>query len=333
MPAVATAPNTLVQNKKHDRSRLKAALSGGLSNCSTLIFQPLENVKIRLQVNDGMSNHHLPAYRGFVDATKSMWKNEGIIAFYRGSLINIFANSVSNFLFFGFYADGKERYNYDRENSSFWLTTFISMRASMMTVWFVNPLWWVKTRVILSWNEKEHTKRGYKLVQDTVSSMARNEGISSFYRGMMASLFLSLYSVVQMTCYEQLSKFFGITEKSASGSILADNKTFFVGGTSRWIASLTFYPVNVIKHRLQKQRFSSNDAEKYKKSHRIDMSRTTEKEVFYTTYRGAIKSIIKNEGLRGFYKGWVPNLIRIFLDSGVFFTIYETINRTFDRIK
>lgn len=87
--------------------------------------------------------------------------------------------------------------------------------------------------MILSWNEKEHTKRGYKLVQDTVSSMARNEGISSFYRGMMASLFLSLYSVVQMTCYEQLSKFFGITEKSASGSILADNKTFFVGGTSR----------------------------------------------------------------------------------------------------
>lgn len=39
--------------------------------------------------------------------------------------------------------------------------------------------------------------------------------------------------------------------------------------------------------------------------------------------RDAIMKIYKNEGVKGFYKGLTPNLIKIFPASGLFFVAYE----------
>ena len=47
------------------------------------------------------------------------------------------------------------------------------------------------------------------------------------------------------------------------------------------------------------------------------------KEVFYVTFKDSAKSIWYNEGIKGFYKGCLPNLLRVFPHSGVFFLFYE----------
>ena len=64
---------------KNDIARWKTSVAGMVANFSNLIFQPLENVKIRLQANDGMKNHHLPRYTGFLDTGRTMWKTEGLV--------------------------------------------------------------------------------------------------------------------------------------------------------------------------------------------------------------------------------------------------------------
>lgn len=117
--------------ENNNRRSWKTAVAGMVGNLSILIFQPLENVKVRMQANDGMRNHHLPKYGNFRDTFKSMWKNEGYIAFYRGTIVNIAANMVSGGMFFYLFADGKKRYNYSRETSSMLLTTWISLRAGL----------------------------------------------------------------------------------------------------------------------------------------------------------------------------------------------------------
>jgi len=46
------------------------------------------------------------------------------------------------------------------------------------------------------------------------------------------------------------------------------------------------------------------------------------------TYEGVIdcaQKILKNEGVRGFYKGLTPNMVRIFPSSGLFFLVYESV--------
>jgi len=75
-----------------EKSGWKTAVAGLFGNFSTLIFHPLENVKLRMQINDGMRNNHLPHYNGLFDTIKMMWRTEGYVAFFRGMYINMLGN-------------------------------------------------------------------------------------------------------------------------------------------------------------------------------------------------------------------------------------------------
>ena len=65
-----------------------------------------------------------------------------------------------------------------------------------------------------------------------------------------------------------------------------------------------------------------------KQEHKIEIEpidkAKTKPEVHHTSIPQTAKNIYKHEGMRGFYKGVAPNLIRIFPTSGLFFLIYET---------
>jgi hypothetical protein len=58
---------------------LVAGVSGGVA--STLILHPLDLVKIRFAVSDGLSSR--PQYNGLYDAFKSILTNEGVKGLYR----------------------------------------------------------------------------------------------------------------------------------------------------------------------------------------------------------------------------------------------------------
>jgi hypothetical protein len=49
----------------------------------------------------------------------------------------------------------------------------------------------------------------------------------------------------------------------------------------------------------------------------------TKQSVTYDGIFDCASKIMKNEGVRGFYKGITPNMLRIFPSSGLFFLVYE----------
>lgn len=63
--------------------------------------------------------------------------------------MNVVAGSIANSIFFYVYTDGKKRYGYDPSRPYSLNTVFISMRAGLISMLITNPLWTVKTRVIL----------------------------------------------------------------------------------------------------------------------------------------------------------------------------------------
>ena len=89
---------------------------------------------------------------------KQMWKNEGIVFFIEvifidlqsiGTVASTAANSISGGIFFYVLKDGKVAYNYHRETSSDWLTMLISLRAGVVAMTTINPIWCIKVRSIL----------------------------------------------------------------------------------------------------------------------------------------------------------------------------------------
>ena len=110
-----------------ERTGWKTAIAGLASNVSTLMFHPLENIKVRLQANDGMRNNHLPHYNGLMNAITTMYKNEGFVSFFRGVWVNMLGNCSANFIFFYVYAREKRIHDYHRDTAPLYLTAYISL--------------------------------------------------------------------------------------------------------------------------------------------------------------------------------------------------------------
>ena len=48
-------------------------------------------------------------------------------------------------------------------------------------------------------------------------------------------------------------------------------------------------------------------------------------EILYKGVTDCLMKILRNEGIRGFYKGFLPNLLRVVPSNGLFFLIYENV--------
>ncbi len=98
---------------------------------------------------DHAKNNPIGAYKGIFDCVSRMYRHEGLASLYRGAMVNIFAGSFANSVFFFVYTDGKVRYNYDPSNPNSMTTILISLRASLVAMILTTPFWVVKTRLAL----------------------------------------------------------------------------------------------------------------------------------------------------------------------------------------
>ncbi|KAF3840182.1 hypothetical protein F7725_018899 [Dissostichus mawsoni] len=78
---------------------LVAGLSGGV--VSTMMLHPLDLVKIRFAVSDGLDLR--PKYSGIMHCMKSVWQQEGLRGLYQGVTPNIWGAGASWGLYFFFY--------------------------------------------------------------------------------------------------------------------------------------------------------------------------------------------------------------------------------------
>ena len=78
--------------------------------------------------------------------------------------------------------------------------------------------------------------------------MFLHEGIKSFYRGFVPSLFLSFYGVIQMYSYENINHLCGYDSKKLHKNNMII--PFINGGLSKCIASAILLPINVVRMRL-----------------------------------------------------------------------------------
>jgi solute carrier family 25 folate transporter 32 len=170
--------------------------------------------------------------------------------------------------------------------------------SGILTGVVTNPIWVIKTRML---STSKDAPGAYKSIAHGTRTLWQNEGIKGFYRGLTPSLFGVSHGAVQFMAYEQLKNRWALGRKGGKEGLT--NVDFLtLSAVSKMFAGSITYPYQVVRSKMQ-----AHDAPPGIKA------------------REVVKSIWRADGASGFYKGLVPNLIRVMPSTAVTFLVYENV--------
>jgi solute carrier family 25 folate transporter 32 len=200
-----------------------AGTVGGVS--STIIFHPLELIKIRWQVYESItlknlikkdtlnldrtnlsySPNYRPKYKSLFDTFNTVYKSEnGIRGLYRGLFINSFASGSAWGIYFLIYNGLKSRHqqiinsnnkNGQTQNLSFLDYTIDATAAGVFTICITNPLFLIKTRMCLQYSNVNLNNNNivkYKNSWEALKILVKQDGVLGLYKGIIPGLFGTL---------------------------------------------------------------------------------------------------------------------------------------------
>jgi len=302
----STAMTSKVSTKKPQKTDGKHALAGSIAGIFSKTFlQPMDLIKTRMQVQE-----RSVAYRGLGHAFQCIYREGGARAFYQGLSPNLLGSGVAWGVYFYSYNTGKDFYKKHfcapGENLSPIHHLASAAQAGVLTSLITNPIWVVKTRIQIQ-SHAAGTKP-YTGIVNAFSRMIREEGFLSLYRGIGPALSLVSNGAIQFMTYEEM-KLLMIKYVAKDESGLNSSHFLGMGAASKVVASVSTYPLQVIRSRL------------YQKS--------TDTATKFTSSGQVLQHVWKTQGLRGFYRGLIPQLAKTAPNSALTFFAYENILRLF----
>ena len=175
-----------------------------------------------------------------------------------------------------------------------------------------NPIWLVKTRMQLL-ADSSAGQKAYTSYRHCISSIAKEEGISGFYKGIFASYWGCAEGCMQFVIYEKLKsrQMAASNKKRVANGLkpidkLSKLEYFTTAAISKSIAAISTYPHEVARTRLREQARSG---------------------IF--KYKGMWQTlgvIGREEGRKGLYAGMGMHLLKVVPNSAIMFLTYEIVN-------
>lgn len=246
---------------------------------------------------------------------RDVWRNEGptrVAALYRGLGVNLIGNSAGWALYFLWYRQAKDvirsyrGYTQDQALTS--VDYLVASSASgVLSALITNPIWVVKTRMLST----SATEVGaYPGLVAGLRSILRKEGLRGYFQGLTPTLAGVSHGSLYFLAYEKLNTW-RRGRRAARGETtqLSNMDTIMNSTLSKLFAGTLTYPHQVLRARMQTQNMYG---------HR----QPTQPSMRLTAL---IKSVWRNEGALGFYKGMFPNLLRVVPSTCITFLVYENV--------
>lgn len=210
---------------------VKKLLPGAMNGLTgVLIGYPFDTIKVRQQTN----YHHLTTMSQCIQHT---WKNEGFLAFYRGSIIpftTLTTKRSYQYMIFDLYKDTKDMNPY-----------LIGAMSGVSGTWIGCPMHVVKI------NMQNSDQTQFRTSWALTKQIYKDQGILGFYRGFWANMFkdclfggLFLGNVKFLTDYQK--------KHHQDLSPLQDGLfSLFKGGVASSITWTVLFPVDTIKTTIQ----------------------------------------------------------------------------------
>ena len=155
---------------------------------------------------------------------------------------------------------------------------------------------------------------GNKLIAQTAKKMWQQGGLGPYYRGLgMGLVGMFPYSAIDLFIFENCKRF--VLERKAKEQGKHENDvemgnfvTGAIGASSGAISATVVYPINLIRTRLQAQG-------------------TVLHTPTYTGFMDVTKQTYAKEGLRGFFNGALPNLLKVAPAVSISYLVYENSKR------
>ncbi|KAG7289597.1 hypothetical protein NEMBOFW57_005968 [Staphylotrichum longicolle] len=186
-----------------------------------------------------------------------------------------------------------------------------SLAAGALTQLFTNPIWVLKTRMLAS----DRSAHGaYPSMWSGAARLLREEGVWGFYRGLGVGMLAVSHGAVQFAVYDPARRMYlarrrrrsqgeGEGEGEVDGAV-TNEATLVLSTVSKLVAGATTYPLQVLRSRLQHY-----DAEAQ----------------FGRGISGVVRKLWREEGVRGFYRGVMPGVVRVLPATWVTFLVYENV--------
>ncbi|KAM9099539.1 solute carrier family 25 member 32 isoform 4-T4 [Sarcophilus harrisii] len=234
---------------------LVAGISGGV--LSNLALHPLDLVKIRFAVSDGLELR--PKYKGIVHCLTTIWKVDGLRGLYQGVTPNVWGAGLSWGLYFFFY-NAIKSYKTEGRTERLEATEYLvsAAEAGAMTLCITNPLWVTKTRLMLQYDVVSTPQRQYKGMMDTLVKIYKYEGVRGLYKGFLPGLIGTSHGALQFMAYELLKLKYNTHINRLPDAQLSTIEYISVAAMSKIFAVAATYPYQVVRARLQDQHIFYN---------------------------------------------------------------------------
>ncbi|XP_024973346.1 calcium-binding mitochondrial carrier protein SCaMC-1-like [Cynara cardunculus var. scolymus] len=277
----------------------KYLIAGGVAGAaSRTATAPLDRLKVLLQVQTSNAS--------IGPAIKSIWKEGGILSFFRGNGLNVVKVAPESAIKFYTYEMFKDFIGGgDKDDIGTSGRLLAGGMAGAVAQTAIYPMDLVKTRL------QTHVCDGGKV--PSLGKLSKDiwvhEGPRAFYKGIIPSLLgIIPYAGIDLAVYETL-------KEMSKTYIFLDSEPgplaqLGCGTVSGALGATCVYPLQVVRTRMQANRPGRAGAYN-------GMS-----DVFMKTY--------KNEGARGFYKGLFPNLLKVVPAASITYMVYEAMKKTLD---
>ncbi|KAH9743091.1 hypothetical protein KPL70_003184 [Citrus sinensis] len=224
-------------------------------------------------------------------AIRDIWRDGGILRFFRGNGLNVLKVAPER---------DEEKTNIGASGR-----LFAGGLAGAVAQTAIYPMDLVKTWL------QTYVCEGGKVPK--IGAMSRDilvqEGPRAFYRGLVPSLLgIIPYAGIDLAAYEsfkEMSKKY-ILHDSEPGPLVQLGCGTFSGA----LGATCVYPLQVVRTRMQAQRMNTESA--------------------YTGMSNVFKRTFKSEGLRGFYKGLFPNLLKVVPSASITYMVYEAMKKSLE---
>ena len=289
------------------RKGLLQFAAGGLAGVTArTMVAPIDRVKILMQTQHVAaqgSKANANKYNGLLQSLRLIIAEDGVRGLWRSNFANVVRvapYSATQFASYDFYKNklglDAERKKGDAKPSfreQFMQRILCGGLAGLTATTVTHPLDLIRLRVA--------TDREVKGISDAFFQILKEGGPINLYRGWVPTVVsLCPFIAVNFTAFDVYKKSaYGEDKPSTPG-------TLAIGAAAGLTAQSVCHPLDTLRRRLQMQGHT------------------------YNGLLDAIKRISAEEGVQGFYRGVIPNAVKIVPNNAIRFLVYTTLKDIFE---